>query len=76
MSESQRTQAHGPYRIVRNPDGPDKAYFAGHYENGQIRWVSSSKDGVPYPSAGLAAAVQRSLESDHAGNLRVIRITS
>lgn len=74
MSEQIATETHGPYRIVRNKDGA-KSYFAGHYDNGQVRWVDRADDGVHYPDPGLAGTVQRALKADVGESLNVVRIT-
>lgn len=75
MSEHLAQETHGPYRIVRNKDNV-KSYFAGHYDNGQVRWVERSDDGVHYPDPGLAGTVQRALKADVGESLNVVRITS
>ena len=64
----------GPYRLVRNRDG-QKAYFAGHHDNGQPRWVDNQQDGVHYPEAGMAATVQRTLTPSAGESLNVVRVT-
>lgn len=75
MSEHLTLATRGPYRIVRNKEGL-KSYFAGHYANGQVRWVEHSDDGVHYPDAGLAGTVQRSLVAEHGESLNVVRVRS
>lgn len=77
MGERSHSQTEGPYRIVRNKDGV-KTYFAGHHENGQVRWEASenTRGVVHYPDTGVAATVQRALKTDVGESLNVVRITS
>ncbi len=76
MSERSHSHTQGPYRIVRVKDGV-KSYFAGHHENGQVRWEGSSdhREVVRYPDTGVAATVQRALKTDVGESLNVVRIT-
>lgn len=74
MSENSVHETQGPYRIVRNKDNA-KSYFAGHYDNGQVKWVDRAEDGVHYPNAGLAGTVQRALKADVGESLNVVRVT-
>lgn len=76
MSPSSHSETHGPYRVVRVKDGV-KSYFAGHHENGQVKWVDSANhpEAVRYPDTGLAATVQRNLTTDVGESLNVVRIT-
>lgn len=48
------------YRVIRVRDG-HMEYYAGHYANGQERWVTDPLESVPYPTSGLAVATMRGL---------------
>lgn len=76
MGDSSHSDTQGPYRLVRNKDGT-KSYYAGHHENGQVRWLAEKNDRevIHYPDPGVAAAVQRALPTEFGVTLNVVRIT-
>jgi hypothetical protein len=80
MSQAAHNETLGPFRIVRTKDGMF-SYFAGHHENGQVRWVEAShaaekpsEEVIRYPTIGMANEVKTVLQTDVSESLNVIRV--